>query len=157
MSAQTQNKNLTFTNLFVTARKRSLGQGNMFAFVCLSTGGWCLVLGGVWSGGAWSQGVWSWGVPGGDPPERLLLWAVCILLECILVFDKHILRYVSTVYRPFTVWRSLFLFRIQHQKGVGGGESYFLPKWLKFLKIRSADWDVPLLPPITENFFFSTS
>ena len=55
---------------FITARKRSLGQGNMFTDVCLSTGG-----GGVWSGG----------VPGGDPPRRLLLRAVRILLECILV------------------------------------------------------------------------
>ena len=40
-----------------TARKRSLGQGNMLTGVCLSTGG-CL----LW-GGACSQGVWS-GVPG---------------------------------------------------------------------------------------------
>ena len=57
-----------------TARKRSLGQG--FTGVCLSTGG-----------GAWSRGVgvWSRGVPGGDPPGRLLLRAVRILLECILV------------------------------------------------------------------------
>ena len=30
-------------------------------------------------------GAWSWGVPGGDPPRRLLLRAVRILLECILV------------------------------------------------------------------------
>ena len=28
-------------------------------------------------------------VPGGDPPERLLLGAVCILLECILVMVMH--------------------------------------------------------------------
>ena len=63
-------------------------------------GGGCMVLGGAWSGGgAWSRGVaWSgggvaWsrgcmvrggGVPGGDPPRWLLLWAVHILLECIL-------------------------------------------------------------------------
>ena len=47
-----------------------------------SWGGWCMVPG----GGAWSQGgVWSWGVHGGDPPGRLLLPAVRILLECILV------------------------------------------------------------------------
>ena len=51
-----------------TARKRSLGQGNMFPGVCLSTGGFwsggCLVPGGVPGPG----GAWSWGVPGGDPP-----------------------------------------------------------------------------------------
>ena len=34
---------------FVTARKRSLGQGNMFTGVCLSTGGVCMVPGGAWS------------------------------------------------------------------------------------------------------------
>ena len=28
------------------------------------------------------------GVPGGDPPRRLLLQAVCILLECILVYQS---------------------------------------------------------------------
>ena len=39
--------------------------------------GGCLVLGG---GGCLLQGV-----PGGDPPGRLLLRAVRILLECILV------------------------------------------------------------------------
>ena len=74
-------------NLLITARNRSLGQGNTFTGVCLSTGGvhgpgvaWsggCMVLGGVHDpGGAWSQGVhgpggcmvqggaWSWGVHG---------------------------------------------------------------------------------------------
>ena len=73
----------------------------------LSTGGGCLVPGeGVPGprGDAWSQGrgclvpggvvpvglvlvggAWSQGVPGGDPPGRLLLRAVRILLECILV------------------------------------------------------------------------
>ena len=42
-----------------TARKRSLGQGNMFTGVYLSTGG-CLVLRGR------GRGAWSWGflVPG---------------------------------------------------------------------------------------------
>ena len=58
-----------------------------------------MVPGGAWSmvrGSAWSRGVhgpWSVGVhgpgggPGGEtpPPPRLLLRAVCILLECILV------------------------------------------------------------------------
>ena len=65
----------------ITARKRSLGQGNMFTGVCLPTGGvpgpgvgdWgcsggCLLPGGTWSrrvhaprGGAWSGGS----APGG--------------------------------------------------------------------------------------------
>ena len=51
----------------ITARKRSLGQGNMFTGVCLSTGG-------AWSGGvAWSmgRGCLVWGVPalGGGVPD----------------------------------------------------------------------------------------
>ena len=74
--------------MLFTARKRSLGQGNIFAPVCHSVHGgvWyggCLVSegylvsGGAWSqvvpglrwclvprGGAWSWGVWSRGVPG---------------------------------------------------------------------------------------------
>ena len=74
---------------FITARKRSLGQGNMFTGVCLSTGGvpgpgglgeapgpggvpglgGCLVLGGSGLGGAW----WR-------PPRGLLLRAVRILV-----------------------------------------------------------------------------
>ena len=82
----------------------------MFTGVCLSTGGGTYSRGvpgprvwGAWSGGclvlgvALSQGVWSLGgsgpggclVPGSTwwrPPGRLLLWAVCILLECILDF-----------------------------------------------------------------------
>ena len=49
----------------IIARKRSLGQGNMYTGVCLSTGGWCMVPGGC----AWSRGVHGpGGVPGGDPP-----------------------------------------------------------------------------------------
>ena len=55
-----------------TARKRSLGQGNIFTSVCQE---FCS------RGGAWSGGV-----PGDPPsPGRLLLPAVCILLERILV------------------------------------------------------------------------
>ena len=71
--------------------------------------GGCLVPGVAWSwgclvpgvpgpGGAWSQGCLIWGVPGprgvsgggsgGDPPGRLLLRAVRILLECILVMSN---------------------------------------------------------------------
>ena len=58
----------------ITARKRSLGQGNMFTGVCLSTG-WMPGAGGAWSrgcllweGGLVQGGAWSGGVPGGDPP-----------------------------------------------------------------------------------------
>ena len=47
--------------LIITARRRSLGQGNMFTGVCLSTGVGCLVLGGAWSGGL---GSGAGGVPG---------------------------------------------------------------------------------------------
>ena len=62
----------TVTFFFVTARKRSLGQGNMFTPVCHSVHGrgvpgpvGCLVPGGclVWGG------AWSGGVPGGDLPR----------------------------------------------------------------------------------------
>ena len=63
-----------------TARKRSLGQGNVFTGVCLSTGevpgpgGWrgCLLPGGVpaLGGGVPAPGGLVWGVPGGDlPPD----------------------------------------------------------------------------------------
>ena len=85
-------------NSIFTARKRSLGQGNMFTGMCLSTGG-CMVWGGAWfgggegvhgPGGVWSGGVHGAGVhgPGGclvETPRRLLLRAARILLECILV------------------------------------------------------------------------
>ena len=95
-----------------TARKRSLGQGNMLTGVCLSTGG-CMVLGrgvngpgGAWSrrcmvggdawsrGGAWSRGV---GVHGGDPPQQLLLLVVRILLECILVSQACVILFTGGV------------------------------------------------------------
>ena len=62
-----------------TARKRSLGQGNVFTGVCLSTGevpgpegvegvpapgrGACS------GGGVPAPGGLVWGVPGGDPPD----------------------------------------------------------------------------------------
>ena len=63
-----------------------LGQGYIFTDVCDS-----VHRGGAWSGGVpgqvgtWSGGCLVQGVPGGDPLGRLLLWTVCILLECILV------------------------------------------------------------------------
>ena len=66
----------------ITARKRSLGQGNIFTSVCqefCSQGGACS-LGGAWSrgclvggglvlGGSGLGGAWSGGVPGGDTPQ----------------------------------------------------------------------------------------
>ena len=76
-----------------------LREGNVFTGVCDSVHGGVPGPGGAWSrggvcsqGGAWSRGVsapggvCSRGDPGGDPPGRLLLRAVRILLECILVF-----------------------------------------------------------------------
>ena len=90
---------MTRKSRLITARKRSLGQGNIFTSVwhefcsggCLLPGGGsgpggllqgrCLLLGGAWSGGLLPRGV-----PGGyTPPGRLLLRAVRILLKCILV------------------------------------------------------------------------
>ena len=53
----------------ITARKRNLGQGNMFTGVCLSTEG------GAWSGGSgllWGGGAYSRGVPG--PGGGCLVW-----------------------------------------------------------------------------------
>ena len=55
-----------------------LGQGYIFTGVCDSAcSGGCLLRGGAW-----------WRPPAG----RLLLWAVRILLECILVFMKFLLQ-----------------------------------------------------------------
>ena len=95
-----------------TARKRSLGQGNIFINVCsggrrrVSDPGGCLLPGGVCSGGMSAPGdvcsgwvsapggliqgfqgcLFPGSVPGRDPPTRwILLQVVCILLECILV------------------------------------------------------------------------
>ena len=96
--------------IVITARKRSLGQGNIFIGVCqefcsqggcllpgrcllwgLSAPGGCLLWGGVCSwgvlccGGCLLLGVSTpRGVPGGDTPPWILLQAVRILLECIL-------------------------------------------------------------------------
>ena len=80
--------------LVVTARKRSLGQDNMFTGVCLSTGGV------AWSGVAWSGwcllqgGCLLRGYAWWRTPERPLLRAVRILLECILV------RWRNTIAKP---------------------------------------------------------
>ena len=48
--------------ILITARKRSLGQGNMFTGVCLSTGGGgCLLLGGAWYRGGGNGACFRWG------------------------------------------------------------------------------------------------
>ena len=89
--------------IFVTARKRSLGQGNIFTPVCHS------VHGGLLRGGAWSRGVPGpmgvpgprgmpapGGVPGGDP-QTATAAAVRILLECILVFIVNSGGHISSI------------------------------------------------------------
>ena len=88
----------------ITARKQSLGQGNIFTPVCHAVpgGGWYPIMHCRWypsvpcSGSACSQGgcllLGGGGLvrrlPEGDPPGRQLLRAVRILLECILVLVK---------------------------------------------------------------------
>ena len=93
---------LSLPNILPPATK--LGQGYIFTGVCdsvnrgsvwswgVSGPGGCLVLGGVSAPGeVCSWGVWyREGVPGGNPPGWLLLWAVRILLECILVLDLFV-------------------------------------------------------------------
>ena len=84
------------SGMIITARKRSLGQGNMFTGVCLSTGGGvpgpggCLVPGGAW---------WR------SPPEQLLLRAVRNLLECILVLH---LKLHFTGSAKTAIWNVVF-------------------------------------------------
>ena len=106
--------------VFITARKRSLGQGNMFTGASLSTGG-VPAPGRDWSRGSWPRGrclvlesvpaprgmcllpggvpapggCLFWGLPGGDPPRWLLLRAACILLEGILVSNNFTGGYLS--------------------------------------------------------------
>ena len=59
-------QNFQAVPVLFTARKRSLGQGNMFTGVCLSTGGCLLQEGGAWSGGCLLGGVPP---PGGASSE----------------------------------------------------------------------------------------
>ena len=74
----------------ITARKRSLGKGNIFTGVCLSTRGVYVhrgvsVQGGVSVRGSFSpERVSVWGSLSGRPPYSYVR-AVRILLECILV------------------------------------------------------------------------
>ena len=73
-------------SIIFTARKRSLGQGNIFAPVCHSVyrgGPWSW----GWSGGAWSRGAWSWGclvsegVPGPGVCGPGYVWSRGCLVE----------------------------------------------------------------------------
>ena len=111
---------ISIVTIFITARKRSLGQGKIFRSVCqefcsqgeclvwggpggVSGPGGCLVLGGACSGGVPGPGgCLLWGVPAPRgcawwrSPGRLLPRAVRILLECILVlffFAMHFLPF----------------------------------------------------------------
>ena len=71
-----------------TARKRSLGQGNIFAPVCHSVhGGGVSARGDAWSGGVSGarEGCSQGGSLVETPLGQLLLQAVRFLLECILV------------------------------------------------------------------------
>ena len=78
------NKNTTkpLTFILLPPANEAWGKVICFTAVCLSTGG--VPAPGVVPGPG-GRGAWSRGVPGGDPPGRLLLRAVRILLECILV------------------------------------------------------------------------
>ena len=75
----------------ITARKRSLGQGNMFTGVCLSTGRqgwgvssqWGLLPGG---GGAWSGGVHG---PRGCMVPGVCAWSRGWVLGCQGVVGVH--------------------------------------------------------------------
>ena len=87
---------------FITARKRSLRRLCFYTCLSVHRGGGAipeciaggipaclaaglqggLLLGGLLQGGLLTGGAW-WRP---NPPGRLLLWAVRILLECILVF-----------------------------------------------------------------------
>ena len=94
---------------FITARKRSLGQGNIFTLVFHSVHRGVLSQHAlqVVSQHALQEGAWSGGgggsAPKGSawwrpPPGRLLLRAVRILLECILVSSFYFLEcYVYTL------------------------------------------------------------
>ena len=82
--------------LFITAHKRSLGQGNVFIGVCLCTDGVsfpaCITghmtssQGGLPRGGGFClKGVCLRGWVEQTPQPELEKWAVRILLECFLV------------------------------------------------------------------------
>ena len=77
----------------ITARKQSLGQGNVFTPVCHS-----VHRGGAFKGrGCLHPGVSAWGVSesgegwADPPPEHCNKWAMCILLECILVSEAYVI------------------------------------------------------------------
>ena len=139
-----------------------LGQGYIFTGVCDSLHG-----GGAWSrgdllpgsvpgpGGSASRGVpgpggllpgylvlgrSALGGPGGDPPGQLLLWAVRILLECILVFNERKLS-VSLL--------MLALPNYDTKNNYFDGLLLFLKSQVKTIKITWGD--------ITVNLYLATS
>ena len=93
------NKQLIATNThIITARKRSLGQGNMFTGVCLSTGG-CLVWGVSGLGG----------VPGEAPPMATAAGGTqpTGMHSCLEYFSFHITRILQEGSAPryhYIVW-----------------------------------------------------
>ena len=121
-------------SFLITARKRSLGQGNIFTRVCqefCSQGG--LVPGGGWSWGAWlggvgvpgPGGVCSRGVPGEEPPlprdgyccgRYASYWNAFLLMW---VFDKfhHCEKFTGTI--SFTLTMGVFLL---HSAATGKSE-----------------------------------
>ena len=78
--------------LYLLPPATKLGQDNVFTGVSDSVNeGGVSAPGGVCSWeGVCSRGCLLRGVPGGDPPGRPLLWAVRILLECILVMKAFV-------------------------------------------------------------------
>ena len=94
---------------FITARKQSLGQGNIFTNVCHSVHRWgraCLgafVLGGMCRGCTQGKRAW-WGVGGAWQERWPLQPAVRILLVCILLGNifENTWRYNPTSRRTIT-------------------------------------------------------
>ena len=145
----------SFILSIITARKRSLGQGNMFTGVCLSTGG-CLLAGGLVlqgvhalggglvlagvpapgrsgprgvpaPGGLVPGGVWSWGDAWWRPPGRLLLRAARILLECIFV-PFFILSFLHSFFNSFILSIFLPLFYLPTHYSISRSSSLSLSK-----------------------------
>ena len=158
----------------VTARKRSLGQGNVFTGLCHSFcpwgggGGWLpsihhrshdqggLHLGGLppWGiciqeGGLIPRGSASRGVGQTPLPQRHMRlwdmankWAVCILLECILVFKVNVAQPYTSYLPHFHM--CLFahkLLEIIHLKDVASS-----PLRLQIIQLQKYDMTIKYRP-----------